>query len=51
MAAIGSLVFCTACGDLLAGSTGDEKALLICDVCGTENKGIKIRGVETRRKY
>lgn len=39
MAAIGSLVFCTDCGNLLDGSSGDEKAILICDLCGTENRG------------
>ncbi len=39
MAAIGSLVFCTDCGNLLDGSTGDKKAILICEVCGTHNKG------------
>lgn len=39
MAAFGSLVFCTDCGNLLEGSSGDEKAILNCDVCGTENKG------------
>ena len=38
MAAIGSLVFCTDCGNLLDGSTGNEKAILVCDVCGTHNK-------------
>ena len=39
MTAIGSLVFCTACGNLLEGSSGDKKAVLTCEVCGTENKG------------
>ena len=39
MAAIGSLVFCTDCGNLLDGSSGNEKAILKCDVCGTENRG------------
>lgn len=39
MAAIGSLVFCTACGNLLEGSLGDKKAILKCEICGTENKG------------
>ena len=42
MAAIGSLVFCTDCGNLLEGSSGDERAILKCDVCGTENKGTMI---------
>ena len=39
MTAIGSLVFCTDCGDLLDGSTGDKKAILICNVCGARNEG------------
>lgn len=39
MTAIGSLVFCTDCGDLLDGSTGDKKAILVCDVCGAHNEG------------
>ena len=39
MSAIGSLVFCTDCGNLLDGSSGDKKAILTCEVCGTENKG------------
>jgi len=39
MSAIGSLVFCTACGNLLDGSSGDAQAILTCEVCGTENKG------------
>ena len=40
MAAIGSLVFCTDCGNLLDGSSGDKEAILICEVCGAENKGV-----------
>ena len=40
MAAIGSLVFCTACGNLLDGSSGDKKATLTCEICGIENQGI-----------
>lgn len=39
MSAIRSLVFCTDCGNLLDGSSGDEKAILTCEVCGRENKG------------
>lgn len=39
MSAIGSLVFCTDCGNLLDASSGDEKAILTCEVCGRENKG------------
>jgi hypothetical protein len=45
MAAIGSLVFCTACGNLLDGSSGDPTAILSCEVCATENKGAS--GIES----
>ncbi|KAJ5102721.1 DNA-directed RNA polymerase I subunit [Penicillium argentinense] len=38
MSAIGSLIFCTDCGNLLRESTGDADAILHCDVCGTRNK-------------
>lgn len=40
MAAIGSLVFCTDCGNLLDSFSGDAKAMLSCDVCGALNKGL-----------
>ena len=39
MAAIGTLVFCTACGNLLDASSGNAKAILTCNQCGTENQG------------
>jgi DNA-directed RNA polymerase I subunit RPA12 len=39
MSAIGSLVFCTDCGNLLDGSAGKQNAILKCRVCGVENKG------------
>lgn len=39
MSAIGSLVFCTDCGNLLDSSTGDANTLLTCACCGTENQG------------
>lgn len=39
MAAIGSLLFCTACGNLLPPSTGEQNAVIVCDQCGTHNKG------------
>lgn len=38
MAAIGSLVFCTDCGNLLETNTS-RKTFLTCDVCGAQNKG------------
>ncbi|KAI6715041.1 hypothetical protein JHW43_002407 [Diplocarpon mali] len=40
MSAIGSLVFCTDCGNLLDSSTGKKNAILSCDCCGAENKGL-----------
>lgn len=46
MAAIGSLVFCTACGNLLDGPAGDKKAVLVCELCGMENTGI-VTGAST----
>jgi hypothetical protein len=42
MAAIGSLVFCTDCGNLLEETEGKADAVLKCDVCGALNKGIKL---------
>ncbi|OJJ47961.1 hypothetical protein ASPZODRAFT_158805 [Penicilliopsis zonata CBS 506.65] len=38
MSAIGSLIFCTDCGNLLDESTGDATAILLCNVCGARNK-------------
>lgn len=38
MAAIGSLVFCTDCGNLLETNTS-RKTYLNCEVCGAQNKG------------
>jgi hypothetical protein len=42
MSAIGSLVFCTDCGDLLDSSTGDASAILTCNACGAKNKGTSV---------
>ena len=39
MAAIGSLVFCTDCGNLLDGGAGKQNAILTCQVCGASCKG------------
>ena len=39
MAAIGSLVFCTDCGNLLETNTS-RKTFLTCEVCGAQNKGV-----------
>jgi hypothetical protein len=42
MAAIGSLVFCTDCGNLLENNTS-RKTYLNCEVCGAQNKGMPER--------
>lgn len=39
MSAVGSLVFCTDCGDLLDASTGNANTILVCHCCGAQNKG------------
>jgi DNA-directed RNA polymerase I subunit RPA12 len=39
MSAIGTLLFCKDCGNLLDSSTGNEKTILTCECCGAENKG------------
>ena len=40
MSAVGFLVFCTDCGNLLDSSTGNTNAILVCECCGAENKGM-----------
>lgn len=50
MSAIGSLVFCTDCGNLLDGSSANGKAILICDVCGASCKDASSKVVVTRSK-
>ncbi len=42
MAAIGSLVLCTDCGNLLDGSAGKQNVVLTCTVCGANCKGRQI---------
>lgn len=40
MAAIGSMVFCTDCGNLLPATKGTEQNVLSCECCSAENKGL-----------
>ena len=40
MTAIGSLMFCNDCGNLLDSSTSKKNLKLKCDVCGAECKGL-----------
>jgi len=42
MAAIGNLVFCTDCGNLLDEPSSEAQSVLYCDVCGTANKGVSL---------
>ncbi|KAI5362731.1 Putative Zinc finger, TFIIS-type, DNA-directed RNA polymerase, M/15kDa subunit [Septoria linicola] len=49
MTAIGALVFCTDCGNLLDANTG-KKAYIDCDVCGTSNKDTSSKVVVTHSK-
>ena len=50
MAAIGSLVFCTDCGNLLDETEGKEDATLKCDVCGALNKDTSAKIITTESK-
>lgn len=45
MAAIGSLVFCQSCGNLLDSANGDDSVVLTCDVCGAKCKGMLKKSV------
>ncbi|KAK5121426.1 hypothetical protein LTR85_005258 [Meristemomyces frigidus] len=49
MAAIGSLVFCTDCGNLLDSNVG-RQAYIECVVCGTQNKDTSSKVVVTSSK-
>lgn len=40
MAAIGTLVFCTDCGNLLPATKGTQRNVLHCECCGAENRGL-----------
>ncbi|KAK7747685.1 DNA-directed RNA polymerase I core subunit rpa12 [Diatrype stigma] len=50
MAAIGSLVFCTDCGNLLPVSKGNVKNILNCECCGAENRDTASKVVATQSK-
>jgi len=50
MAAIGSLVFCTDCGNLLDSANGDDTVVLICDVCGAKCKDTSSKVITTSSK-
>ncbi|KAK1674202.1 transcription factor S-II [Colletotrichum godetiae] len=50
MSAIGTLVFCTDCGNLLPASMGTEKNTLTCDCCGADNKDTGAKTIKTQTK-
>ncbi|KAI0870992.1 hypothetical protein GGS24DRAFT_492591 [Hypoxylon argillaceum] len=50
MAAIGSLVFCLDCGNLLPVSKGNVKNILHCDCCGADNKDTASKTTVTKSK-
>ncbi|KAL1955287.1 hypothetical protein VTO42DRAFT_8819 [Malbranchea cinnamomea] len=50
MSAIGSLIFCTDCGNLLNESTGDANTILVCDVCGTRNRDAPAKTIISESK-
>ncbi|PSS16765.1 hypothetical protein M430DRAFT_122409 [Amorphotheca resinae ATCC 22711] len=47
MSAIGTLVFCTDCGNLLDSSAGDHNTILICHCCGAQNKNTAAKTTTT----
>ncbi|KAI4704068.1 hypothetical protein J4E81_001132 [Alternaria sp. BMP 2799] len=50
MSAIGSLVFCTDCGNLLDGSPGKQNVILTCAACGAQCKDTSSKTVVTVSK-
>lgn len=50
MSAIGSLVFCVDCGNLLDSSNGDANAILACNVCGARCKDTSTKTIVTKSK-
>lgn len=50
MATIGSLIFCSDCGNLLPVSKGNVKNILHCDCCGGDNKDMASKTIVTKSK-
>ncbi|KAL7950162.1 hypothetical protein V8C42DRAFT_190864 [Trichoderma barbatum] len=50
MAAIGSMVFCTDCGNLLPATKGTEQNVLSCECCSAENKDTGAKIIVTESK-
>ncbi|KAI9903985.1 hypothetical protein N3K66_000514 [Trichothecium roseum] len=50
MSAIGTLVFCSDCGNLLPSTKGTERNVLRCEACGAENQDTGAKSVVTESK-
>ncbi|KAK3187458.1 DNA-directed RNA polymerase I core subunit rpa12 [Lecanicillium sp. MT-2017a] len=50
MAAIGSLVFCGDCGNLLPATKGTARNVLRCECCGAENQDTGSKTILTKSK-
>ncbi|KAH6895843.1 hypothetical protein B0T10DRAFT_398173 [Thelonectria olida] len=50
MSAIGSLVFCNDCGNLLPATKGTERNVLHCECCGAESKDTGSKTIVTQTK-
>jgi DNA-directed RNA polymerase I subunit RPA12 len=50
MSAIGSLIFCSDCGNLLDGSAGKKNVTLTCAICGASCKDTSSKTVVTHSK-
>jgi DNA-directed RNA polymerase I subunit RPA12 len=50
MSAIGSLIFCNDCGNLLDSSAGKKNVILTCAICGASCKDTSSKTVVTRSK-
>ncbi|KAF7561719.1 hypothetical protein G7046_g2442 [Stylonectria norvegica] len=50
MSAIGTLVFCTDCGNLLPTSKGSTRNVLRCECCGAENQDTGSKSIITQTK-
>ncbi|KAA8649941.1 hypothetical protein EYZ11_000993 [Aspergillus tanneri] len=50
MSAIGSLIFCNDCGNLLDESSGDPTKIIVCSVCGTRNKDVVPKTIVSESK-
>jgi len=50
MSAIGSLLFCTDCGELLPEIYRNKRVAIRCKVCGTKNEDVTLKATEQHSK-